>query len=71
MRKFYVVAKKWDDMAQKQVEYVAGEFPDWINARIFRDAYNEYYNAYNEYYSVTAEIVEVNISNMYNKIIDK
>lgn len=64
MRKFYVVAKKWDDMAKKQVEYVAGEFPDWVNARIFRDAYREHFSA-------TAEIVEVNISNMYNKIIDK
>lgn len=45
MKKYFVKAKKWDEDKKKVIEYIAGEFDDWVNASIFRNAYNEYYKA--------------------------
>ena len=44
MKKYYVIAKKWSDEAFAIVDYVAGEFPTYMNAKIFRDAYNQAYS---------------------------
>lgn len=41
--KYQVIAIKWDIDLQKQVEYVAGEFPDVANANVFVTAYKEHY----------------------------
>ena len=51
MKKYYVIAIHWDDEKKAQVKYVAGEFNTFVNARIFKDAYNEHYHA-------NAELVE-------------
>lgn len=45
MKKYYVVAKKWDSEREAQVKYIAGEFTDYVCASLFRDAYNEHYSA--------------------------
>lgn len=42
--KYYVIAIRWDDELKKQIEYIAGKFETYSNARIFRDAYNNYYH---------------------------
>lgn len=49
--KYMVIAKKWDSEKGKQIEYIAGEFDEYMNASIFK-------NAYNAYYSTDAYIVE-------------
>ena len=41
---YLVIAIKWDDSAKAQVKYVAGEFSDWVNASIFKKAYDEHYS---------------------------
>ena len=41
MGHFYVVAKHWDEKEGCQKYYVAGEFPKWFLADMFREAYNE------------------------------
>ena len=51
--KYFVIAKRWDSEKKEIIKYIAGEFDSYINAEIFR-------NAYNEHYSATAEIVEMN-----------
>lgn len=43
--KYMVIAIKWSSEEQKQVKYVAGEFDEFMNASIFRDAYNKFYSA--------------------------
>ena len=43
MIKFIVVAEKWNEEKECVIRYTAGEFPDRVLARIFRDAYNETY----------------------------
>lgn len=45
MQKYFVIAKKWSNERQAVVKYIAGEFPSYINAAIFRDAYNVHYSA--------------------------
>lgn len=42
---YLVIAKRWSDAAQKPVEYVAGEFGEYMNAEIFKKAYNRFYDA--------------------------
>ena len=42
MRKYMVIAKKWDEEANDQIEYVAGEFNTFVNANIFKRAYREH-----------------------------
>lgn len=43
--KYIVIATKWSGEEEKQVKYVAGEFDEYMNAALFRDAYNKYYSA--------------------------
>ena len=43
--KYMVIAVKWDSEEKKQVKYVAGEFDVYMNASLFKQAYNEYYSA--------------------------
>ena len=45
MKKYLVVAKKWSDESKTQIEYVAGKFDEFVNANIFKKAYNEHYSA--------------------------
>lgn len=54
MKKYYVIAKKWSEKDFAIVDYIAGEFNDYMNASLFR-------NAYNEYYSTDAIIKEVDL----------
>lgn len=42
MNKYFVIAIKWDDDKQKQVEYIVGTFDDFICAKLFKDAYNKF-----------------------------
>ena len=53
MKKYFVIATKWDSSKMTLVKYIAGEFTDFINATLFRDAYAEYYQT-------TARVVEEN-----------
>lgn len=53
MKRYFVIATKWDSNKKSQIKYIAGEFTDFVNAMIFRDAYSEYYQA-------TAHVVEEN-----------
>lgn len=43
--KYYVVATHWDNDKQTQAKYIAGEFPDYYLAEIFRKAYNKTFSA--------------------------
>lgn len=43
--KYFVVATHWDKTRQAQVKYIAGEFNEYINASLFKAAYNEHYKA--------------------------
>lgn len=43
--KYFVIATHWDDKRKAPVKYIAGEFGRYINAALFRDAYNAYYSA--------------------------
>lgn len=45
MKKFFVIATHWDDQEKAQVKYIAGEFSTYMNASIFKKAYNDQYNA--------------------------
>ena len=51
MSKFEVWVTVWSKEHEKQIKVVAGEFDSYMNAKLFA-------NAYSEYYSATAEIVE-------------
>lgn len=50
MSNYFVVATKYDEKVEKQIKVIVGQFKDFVNAKIFRDAYNEFY-------STDAEIV--------------
>lgn len=52
--KYFVIAVRWDDEKKEQEKYIAGEFPNFVNAVLFR-------NAYNTAFSTTAEIREFRI----------
>ena len=52
MNKYLVIAVKWDEGSKAQVKYVAGEFTNYMNANLFKKAYNDYYSA-------NAEVVEI------------
>lgn len=43
--KYFVIATKWDDTRKAQVKYIAGQFDSYINAKLFKDAYNGHYHA--------------------------
>ena len=51
MSKFEVMATVWSSEQQKQMQIVIGEFDEYMNAKIFADAYSAYYSS-------TTEIVE-------------
>jgi len=43
--KYFVIATHWDNDRKAQVKYIAGEFNNFANANIFKNAYNEHYSA--------------------------
>ena len=43
--KYFVIATHWDDERKAQVKYIAGEFSSYMNANIFKEAYNAHYSA--------------------------
>lgn len=43
--KYYVIGIKWDSKKQSQVKYIAGEFPEYYLAELFRVAYNEHFKS--------------------------
>lgn len=43
--KYFVIDTRWDDERKAQVKYIAGEFSSYMNANIFKEAYNTYYRA--------------------------
>lgn len=43
--KYFVIATHWDNAKNDQVKFIAGEFNNYMNASLFRDAYNEHYKA--------------------------
>ena len=43
--KYFVIARKWEEEKQSVQTYIAGSFPDWVNANIFCKAYDEHYKA--------------------------
>lgn len=43
--KYFVIATHWDDKRKAQVKYIAGEFSSYMNANIFKEAYNAHYSA--------------------------
>ena len=43
--KYFVIATKWDDNRKAQVKYIAGQFNDYVNASLFKRAYNDQYKA--------------------------
>lgn len=42
--KYFVIAIHWDDERKAQVKYIAGEFSSYMNANIFKEAYNAHYS---------------------------
>ena len=45
MKKYQVWALQWDSESKMQREFMIGEFTSYMNAVIFRDAYNAHYSA--------------------------
>ena len=43
--KYFVIAKHWDDSKKDITKRIAGEFTKYIDAALFRDAYNAHYSA--------------------------
>ena len=43
--KYFVIATRWDDERKAQVKYIAGEFSNYANAKIFKEGYNAHYSA--------------------------
>lgn len=43
--KYLVIAQKWSEEDHKIINYIAGAFDEFMNARIFAEAYNRYYKA--------------------------
>lgn len=43
--RYFVIAERYDYDKKAQVKYIAGEFDSFPCAKIFKDAYNEYYKA--------------------------
>ena len=44
MKESFVIATHWDEEKKAQVKYIAGEFNNFMNANIFKNAYNEHYS---------------------------
>ena len=49
--KYFVIATKWSEDAEAQIKYIAGEFSTFMNAKLFCEAYNNFYKA-------TAKVVD-------------
>lgn len=49
--RYEVWIRRWSEEHKSQIKVVAGEFTEYLNAKLFAQAYADYYNA-------TAEIVE-------------
>lgn len=43
--KYFVIAIHWDDKRKAQTKYISGEFDNYMNASIFKKAYNAHYSA--------------------------
>lgn len=43
--KYFVITTHWYDNRKAQVKYIAGEFDNYMNAVLFKTAYNEHYKA--------------------------
>lgn len=43
--KFFVIATHWDSKREAQVKYIAGQFDNYMNASLFRKAYNDHYKS--------------------------
>lgn len=43
--KYFVIATHWDDNRKARVKYIAGQFDNYMNASLFKKAYNDYYSA--------------------------
>ena len=44
MSNYFVVATKYDEKLEKLIKVIIGQFKDFANAKIFKDAYNEFYS---------------------------
>jgi len=44
MSNYFVVAAKYDEKVEKQIKVIVGQFKDFVNAKIFMDAYNKFYS---------------------------
>ena len=42
---YYVIAIRWSDEEKKQVKAIVGTFETYMNASLFKNAYNEHYSA--------------------------
>ena len=54
--KYFVIATHWDEEKKAQVKYIAGEFNNFANANIFKNAYNEQYPTdavFVDFYTIT------------------
>lgn len=51
MKTYFVIAIHWDEKKQAQAKYIAGQFPEYYLANIFKEAYNNQFSA-------SAEVVE-------------
>ena len=43
--KYFVIATCWNDEKKEAVKCIVGEFDSYMNASIFRDAYDKFYSA--------------------------
>ena len=41
--KYFVIAEKWDEKKGIIVKFIAGEFTEYMMAKLFKDAYNQNY----------------------------
>ena len=44
-KRYFVIATVWSDEYKEQIKVIAGEFNNYINASIFKEAYNDHYSA--------------------------
>lgn len=51
MKKYEVWITKWSEEHKTQIKILAGEFTEYMNAKLFAQAYADYYSA-------TVEIIE-------------
>ena len=45
MKKVFVIATVWSAEEKKQIRKIVGEFDGFVNASLFKNAYNEHYKA--------------------------